>query len=71
MAFRLNEKAAAKDHPVSCYELAVFYKHGIGCKENLEKAQVMFEKAMHLHVEEYIQNVLPIIFSGTTLQSLI
>ena len=70
MAFRLYEKAAAKDHPVSCCELAAFYKHGVGCKKNLEKARIMFEKAMHLHAEEYVKILPPSFCSGTALHSL-
>lgn len=64
MAFRLYEKAAAKDHPIACCELAEMYQHGIGCKENLEKARAMFEKAVCLRVEEYVKNALPIIMFG-------
>ena len=67
MAFRLHEKAAAKDHPVSCCELASFYKHGVGCKKNLEKARLMFEKAMHLHAEEYVINATHLVLLGHSL----
>ena len=56
MAFDLHERAASMDHPKACLSLASFYSCGIGCKENLEKARLEFEKAMHLHVEDVVHS---------------
>ena len=52
-AFRLYEIAASKDHPIACINLVWPYVEGLGCKKDLEKACIMFEKAMHLRAEDF------------------
>lgn len=53
-AFRWHEEAASKDHPISCFRIASFYAYGIdSCKKDLEKACIMFEKAMLLRAEDF------------------
>ena len=45
-AFRLFEKAANQNHPVSCIQQVNRLIVGFGCEPNLEKACVTFEKAV-------------------------
>ena len=53
---RWHERAASKDHPVSCIYLARSYAEGIGCKKNLEKARIMFGKAIRLRADDLTFN---------------
>ena len=57
-SFRLCEKAADQGHPVSCIQLVEHLIDGFGCKRNLEKALVTFEKALRIPVGYDYQEVL-------------
>ena len=52
-AIGLYERAAEKNHPLSCSALTHLYTAGEECKKNIEKAQIMFEKAARLRAEDY------------------
>ena len=57
-AFRLFEKAAEQDHPDSCIWHVGRLIAGFGCKRNLEKARVTFEKAVRIPFQYDYKEVL-------------
>lgn len=63
-AARWYEEGASGDHPVSCLRLARLYRQGVGYKKDLEKARIMFEKAMRLRAENFIRRDFPIFNIG-------
>lgn len=64
MAFSLYKEAAGKDHPIACVNLASLCVRGIGCSRNLEKARVLFEKAVCLRAEEFVSTSLQMMKVG-------
>ena len=63
-AVRWYEKGASQNHPLSCVYLTKAYQQGFGCKQDLEKARIMFEKAIRLRAEDYTTSLDPILRIG-------
>ena len=63
-AFSLYEEAAGKGHPTALVNLASLCVRGIGCSRNLEKARVLFEKAVCLRAEEFVSTSLQMMKVG-------
>lgn len=48
-AIQYYQEAAKLNHAGAMYNLAYMYRNGIGIKQDIEKAQILFDKAVEIH----------------------